>query len=99
MLYWAHETLRKNSMAHPSLLKNYQKTLRKTKQIYNTLKESQTPQALKALEFQSKLCTIIEQHREHDFTERLKQLDIQDVPLEALQKWLGQMSAGSVSLN
>lgn len=93
MVYLNDETTQKtNTMNHQSLFKSHKKTLRKTKAIYHKFSDAPNTQVLKALEFQTKLHALISQSRDQDPIERLKQLDINDVPLEALQKWLGQMS-------
>lgn len=75
-----------------SLFKNHKKTMRKIKHLYYKLNKSQNLQAIKALEFQTKLYALIHQSQDQDPIELLKQLDINDVPLESLQKWLAQMS-------
>lgn len=80
-------------MQHPSLLTNYKKTLRKTKRLYHKLNDSENLQVIKALEFQSKLHTLIAQSVQQDPLECLKQMDIHDVPLELLQKWITQMGS------
>lgn len=80
-------------MANQSLYKNSRKLLRKTKKLYYTSVESQQClQAMKTLEFQSKLHGLIENSKNQDPAERLKQLDIEDIPLEAMKKWAMQMA-------
>ncbi|MCE2716396.1 MAG: hypothetical protein ACK4V2_03775 [Pseudomonadota bacterium] len=78
-----------------SLFKNHKKTLRRTKALYHKFGDTPNTQTLKALEFQTKLHALIHQSQDQDPIERLKQLDINDVPLEALQKWITQMSAST----
>ncbi len=80
-------------MANQSLYKNSKKILRKTKNLYyKSVESQQCLQAMKTLEFQSKLHGLIENSESQDPAERLKQLDIDDIPLEAMQKWVMQMN-------
>lgn len=81
-------------MAHQSLFKRRKKTLRKTQCLYHELKESQGAQKIKILEFQVKLHDLIEQNRIYDPIERLKKIDICDIPMETLKKWIVQINSG-----
>jgi len=78
-------------MTHQSSYKNNKKILRKTKKLYyQSIQSPQRLRAMKALEFQIKLNSHIAQSQAQDPIEQIKLLDLDDLPIELVKRWIIQ---------
>lgn len=79
---------------------NNKKILRKTKKLYYSSAElQQGGQAMKVLEFQAKLHQIMANSKDQNPVDQLNQINVEDLPVEIMQKWLRQMGMPTTKID